>query len=106
MATKRKTARKKEPTSRYDSADYLRTREDIVAYLEAAFEEAGDDAAFMAHALGIVARAHGMVELAEKTGLTREGLYRSLSTSGNPSFATVMKVTQALGLKLVPKKAA
>lgn len=107
MATKRKTAaRKKEPTSRYDSADYLRTRDDIAAYLEAAFEEAGDDAAFMAHALGVVARAHGMVELAEKTGLTREGLYKALSTTGNPSFATVMKVAQALGLKLVPQKAA
>lgn len=106
MATKRKTVRKKEPTSRYDSAEYLRTRADITAYLEAAFEEAGDDTAFMAHALGIAARAHGMVDLAEKTGLTREGLYRSLSTGGNPSFATVFKVAQAMGVKLVPQKAA
>lgn len=106
MATKRKTTSKRAATSRYDSADYLRNREDIAAYLEAAFEEAGDDPAFMAHALGVVARAHGMVELAEKTGLTREGLYKALSTTGNPSFATVMKVAHALGLKLVPQKAA
>lgn len=107
MATKRKTAvSKREATTRYDSADYLRNREEIAAYLEAAFEEGGDDPAFIAHALGVVARAHGMVELAEKTGLTREGLYNALSTSGNPSFATVMKVAHALGLKLVPQKAA
>lgn len=107
MATKRKTTTRKKPAvSHYDSADYLRNHEEIAAYLEATFEEAGDDAAFMVHALGVAARAHGMVELASKTGLSREGLYNSLSGKGNPSFATVMKVAHALGVKLVPQKAA
>ena len=88
-----------------NSADYLHTREDMAAYLEAALEEGGDDPAFMAHALGVLARARGMVQLAEETGLTREGLYKALSATGNPSWSTVMKVMKALNLKLVPKAA-
>jgi probable addiction module antidote protein len=88
---------------RYDVADHLKTEEDIANYLEACFEEAGDDASFIAAALGDVTRAHGMDELSEATGLTREGLYRSLSKDGNPSLGTVLKVMKAFGLKLKPE---
>lgn len=102
MAAKK---RSKEKFSRYDSADYLKSPEDIVAYLEACMEEAGDDAVFIATALGNVARAHGMVKLARETGLTREGLYKALSADGNPSLGTVLKVLKALGLKLTPQLA-
>ena len=104
MATKRKTT-PKESFSRYDSADYLRSREDMVAYMEAALEEGGDDPAYVAHCLGVLARAHGMLKLAEETGLTREGLYRTLSATGNPSLGTVMKVMKVLGLSLAAKAA-
>ena len=89
----------------YDVADYLKTEEDMAAYLEACFEEAGDDAAFIAAALGDIARAHGMAEIAEATGLTREGLYKTFSKDGNPSFSAVLKVMKALGLKLRPEAA-
>lgn len=87
-------------TSRWDSAEYLKTEEDIRLYLEACLEEAGDDPAFIVHALGVVARARNMSQLAKDTGLTREGLYKALSSEGNPTFATVAKVAKALGLKL------
>lgn len=100
MATKKRV---KETFSRYDTADYLKTEEDMVAYLEACMEEAGDDAAFIAAALGDIARAHGMMQLAKDTGLTREGLYKALSADGNPSLGTVLKVVKALGLKLTPQ---
>jgi probable addiction module antidote protein len=90
----------KTTTSPYDSAEYLKTDEDMALYLEACFEEAGDDAAFIAKALGNIARARGMTQLARDTGLAREGLYKALSENGNPEFATVMKVIKALGLKL------
>ncbi|MEO6065139.1 MAG: addiction module antidote protein [Lysobacterales bacterium] len=86
--------------SRYDSADYLKTEDDIAAYLEAVMDEAGDDPAYIAHALGAVARARNMSQLARDTGMSREGLYKALSGEGNPSFATVMKVANALGLRL------
>ena len=98
-------ARKKEKFSRYDTADYLKTEKDIAAYLEAVIEEAGDDAALITEAIGNVARAHGMIRLAKDTGLTREGLYKALSATGNPSLSTVLKVMKALGLKLVPTAA-
>ena len=87
-------------TSRWDSAEYLKTEEDIRLYLEACLEEAGDDPAFIVHALGVVARARNMSQLAKDTGLTREGLYKALSSEGNPTFATVAKVAKALGFKL------
>jgi len=87
-------------TTPYDTAEYLKTDEDMAQYLEACFEEAGDDAAFIAKALGNIARARGMTQLARDTGLAREGLYKALSENGNPEFATVMKVIKALGLKL------
>jgi probable addiction module antidote protein len=81
-----------------DSADFLRTREDVVAYLEAAFEDG--DPALVSHALGVIARAEGMSEIARQTGLTRASLYKALSAEGHPEFSTVMKVVRALGLKL------
>ena len=87
-------------TTPYDTAEYLKTDEDMAQYLEACFEEAGDDAAFITKALGNIARARGMTQLARDTGLAREGLYKALSENGNPEFATVMKVIKALGLKL------
>lgn len=87
-----------EKFSRYDAADHLRTEEEIALYLEAVMEEG--DPALIAAALGDVARARNMSQLARDTGMTREGLYKALSGEGNPSFATVMKVAHALGLKL------
>ncbi|MBU2854400.1 addiction module antidote protein [Acidithiobacillus ferriphilus] len=86
--------------TRWDSAEYLRTEEDIAAYLDACMEEAGDDAAFIGMALGNIARARGMTQLARDTGLGRESLYKALSGEGNPSFATILKVVNALGLRL------
>lgn len=102
MATKRRT---KETFSRWDAADYLKSEADMVAYLKACFEEAPDDPRLLAAALGDIARARGMVQLARETGLTRDGLYKALSKDGNPSLATVMKVMRALGLKLTPQVA-
>jgi len=90
---------------KWDSAEYLKTEEDAVLYLEACMEEAGDDAAFIAKALGNIARAKGMSKLAKDTGLGRESLYKALSGEGNPSFGTILKVMQALGIKLHPQVA-
>jgi probable addiction module antidote protein len=98
-------ARKKEKFSRYDVADYLKSEEDLAAYLDACMEEAGDDASHIAAALGDIARARGMAQLAKDTGISREGLYKALSPDGNPSLATVLKVVKALGLKLSTKVA-
>jgi probable addiction module antidote protein len=84
----------------YDSVDYLTGVDDIAAYLEAAIEEAGDDPAVIAQALGTIARSGNVSELARRVGMSREGLYKALSADGNPTFATVMKVSKALGLKL------
>lgn len=86
--------------NKWDSAEYLKTEEDMALYLEACLEEAGDDAAFIAKALGNIARAKGMTQLARETGLGRESLYKALSGDGNPSFATILKVISALGIKL------
>lgn len=82
-------------TTPWDSAEHLNTDEEIQAYLEA-----GDDPALLLQGLGVIARAKNMSQLARDTGLTREGLYKALSPEGNPSFATVAKVTKALGFKL------
>ena len=84
---------------KWDSAEHLKTDEDMAAYLEACLQEAGDDAAFIAKALGNIARAKGMTQLSKDTGLGRESLYKALSGEGNPSFETILKVTHALGLK-------
>jgi probable addiction module antidote protein len=97
--------RKKVTFSRYDVADYLESEEDMAAYLEACMEEAGDDAAYIAAALGGIARARGMAQLSKDTGISREGLYKALSAEGNPSLATVLKVMKALGLKFTAKVA-
>lgn len=85
---------------KWDSAEHLKTDEDMALYLEACLEEAGDDAAFIAKALGTIARAKGMTQLARETGLGRESLYKALSGEGNPSFSTILKVISALGIKL------
>ena len=84
----------------YDVAEHLRTPEEMAAYLDAWLEEAPDDVGGLARALGDIARAKGMTQVAKETGLSRESLYRALSADGNPSFATVLKVTKALGLRL------
>jgi probable addiction module antidote protein len=99
-------ASRKIAVSRYDTADYLKTEKDIARYLEAVMDEGGDDAAYVAHALGVVARARNMSQLARAAGMTREGLYKALSRKGNPSFATVLKVAKALGLEVHFKPAA
>jgi probable addiction module antidote protein len=85
-------------TRPYDSAEYLKTEEDIANYLEAVFEIG--DPALVVHALGVVARAKGMSGIAKKAGLGRESLYKALSKGGNPKIDTVLKVVHALGLKL------
>lgn len=85
-------------TTRYDSADYLNSDEAILAYLEEALDT--DDPAFIAQALGTVARARGMTQVAKDAGLSRESLYKALSADGNPEFSTVIRVVKALGLKL------
>lgn len=85
-------------TTPWDPADHLKTEEDMVAYLEAALEEA--DPALVAAALGDIARAKGMTQVARDAGLGRESLYKALSPAGNPEFATILKVVAALGLQL------
>jgi probable addiction module antidote protein len=87
-------------TTAYDVAEHLRTPEEMAAYLDAWLEEAPDDAAGIAKALGDIARPKGMSQVAKATGLSRESLYRALSAEGNPSFATVLKVARALGFRL------
>lgn len=89
-----------EQFSRWDSSEYLKTEEDMAEYLDACIEEAGDDPAFIAKALGVIARARGMTQVARDSGLSRESLYRALSGEGNPEFGTILKVIKALGLKL------
>ena len=91
---------KKTKTTRYDVAEHLRTPEEMAAYLEASFEEAGSDATFIAKALGDIARAKGMSEVAKEAGLSRESLYKALSGERSPGFDTILKVVRALGLKL------
>lgn len=86
--------------SRYDSADYLQTDEDIAEYLAAVMEDEGYNPAYIARALGVVARARNMSQLARETGMSREGLNRALSGEGNPTLATMSKVAKALGLKI------
>lgn len=85
---------------KWDSAEHLKTDEDMALYFEACLEEAGSDAAFIAKALGTIARAKGMTQLAKETGLGRESLYKALSGEGNPSFSTILKVISALGIRL------
>jgi probable addiction module antidote protein len=84
----------------YDVAEHLRTPGEMAAYLEACIEEANGDAAFIAKALGDIARAQGMTQVARDSGLSRESLYKALSGERSPSFDTILKVVSALGLKL------
>ena len=96
MAKRKNMAKSK--TKPYDAAEYLETEEDMAAYLQAALEEG--EAAVVIHALGNIARARGMSQIARQTGLGRESLYKALSPEGHPEFATVLKVVHALGIEL------
>jgi len=89
----------KTPTTRYDVAEHLRTPEEMAAYLEACLEEANGDAAFVAKALGDIARAKGMTQVAREAGLSRESLYKALSGERTPGFDTILKVAKALGIE-------
>lgn len=90
----------KTTTTRYDVAEHLRNHEEMAAYLEACLEEANGDAAFIAKALGDIARAKGMAQVARDAGLSRESLYKALSGERSPDFETILKVVRALGLVL------
>ena len=90
----------KAKVSRYDVAEHLRTPKEMAAYLEACLEEADGDAAFIAKALGDIARAKGMSQVARDSGLSRESLYKALSGDRSPDFETILKVVNALGIKL------
>src|SRR3970040_693319 len=85
-------------TTKWDVVDYLKTDKDMAAYLEAALEDG--DPALVSAALGDIARAKGMTDIARETGLGRESLYKALSPGGNPEFSTILKVVKALGLRL------
>ena len=87
-------------TAPYDVAEFLETPEEMAAYLEACIQESDGDAAFIAKALGDIARAKGMTQVARESGLSRESLYKALSGDRSPSFDTILKVISALGLKL------
>jgi probable addiction module antidote protein len=88
----------KSKTKPYDAAEYLESEEDMAAYLQAGFKDG--DPSLVVHALGNIARARGMTQIARETGLRRESLYKALSPDGNPEFATILKVVQALGIEL------
>ncbi len=90
----------KTKTTRYDVAEHLRTPKEMAAYLEACLEEADGDAAFIAKALGDIARAKGMSQVARDAGLSRESLYKALSGERSPGFDTILKVVNALGITL------
>ncbi len=90
--------------TKFDAAEYLETEIEMSNFLDACLEEAGDDPAFIAKALGIIAKARGMSQLARDTGISREGLYKALSGQGNPEFGTILKVINALGMKLEVKQ--
>jgi probable addiction module antidote protein len=87
-------------TSRYDVAEHLRTPKELAAYLEARLAEADGDASLIAKALGDIARAKGMTQVARDSGLSRESLYKALSGERTPTFDTILKVVSALGLSL------
>ena len=89
-----------EKFTRYDTADYLKSDEEMVGYLDACIEDDPGDGSLIRVALGTIARARGMSQLARDTGISREGLYQALSAEGNPEFSTVMKVIRALKLRL------
>ena len=86
--------------TRFDAAEFLKTPEEMAAYLDACFEEDAGDGVLIRAALNDIARAKGMTQIARDAGLGRESLYKALSSSGNPEFATIMKVMKAMGLRL------
>ena len=88
-------------TTKYETSDYLESPQSIEAYLEAAFET--NDTALVSAALGDVVKAMGMKNVADKAGLSRESLYRSLSETGNPELGTIFKVLSVVGVTLTPK---
>ncbi len=98
-ASKKRSATARTKTVPYDVAEQLRTPEEMAAYLDAWLDEAPDDIAGIARALGDIARAKGMSQVARDSGLSRESLYKALSETGNPTFATVLKVARAVGVK-------
>ena len=87
-------------TTKFDVSEHLRTPEEMAAYLEACIEEANGDSTFIAKALGDIARAKGMSQVARDAGLSRESLYKALSGERSPNFDTILKVINALGLRL------
>jgi probable addiction module antidote protein len=105
MSKIRSKSRTKTKTIPYDIAEQLRTQAEMAAYLDAWLSEAPEDVAGIARALGDIARAKGMTQVARDTGLSRESLYKALSEDGNPSLMTVLKVAKALGLRLHAKAA-
>lgn len=100
MRKRKSKAIRKTKTFPYDVAEQLRTPDERAAYLDAWLSEAPDDAAGIARALGDIARSKGMSSVARDTGLSRESLYKALSKEGNPSFATILKVAKAIGVRL------
>lgn len=90
---------KKPKLRKFDPVNYLKSEKDLALYLEACLKEGGDDPGFLTSALGDVARAKGITELAGKTGMTRAGLYKALGKDGNPSFGAVLKLVRTMGLE-------
>ena len=105
MSKIKSKTRMKTKTHPYDIAEQLRTKAEMAAYLDAWLSEAPEDVSGIARALGDIARAKGMTQVARDTGLSRESLYKALSEDGNPSLMTVLKVARALGLRLHAKAA-
>jgi probable addiction module antidote protein len=97
---KSSASKAKTKTVSYDVAEQLRTPEEMAAYLDAWLTDAPEDGAGIARALGDIARARGMSQVARDAGLSRESLYKALGENGNPSFATILKVAKALGVRL------
>ena len=91
---------KKSGLKKFDVVDFLDSEANIAAYMNAVFDEAGDDPAFIAQSLGHIARARGMSKIAKETGLSRESLYRALSGQGNPEFGTILKIFKVLAIRL------
>lgn len=91
-----------EQLSKFDILDYLKTEEDFRIALQVAYEDDPGDGSLVAATLGNIAKARGMTQLAKETGLSREGLYRALSGKGRPEFATILKVSRALGFNMMP----
>jgi len=88
-----------EKYQRFDAADYLKDLDDVAVFLEVALEDSAEDPSAVPHALGIIARSQNMSELARRVGMSRDGLYKALSEEGNPTWSTILKVTDALGLR-------